>query len=176
VGDISRKKVKQPSPATKKKDIKIEKEKRKEREIETYLDLGKKTLSEKDYDKALDLAKKIQRLDPKNKSALQLKNEAYYMSGKTLFMENKYLESLNMFEHIQQDYKDVNEITAAIKIKINAQAEHHYKQGVKYFINEELKKAIEEWEKTLVFNPNHPKALKDIENAKHILEELDKLN
>jgi len=176
VGDISRKKVTPPSPAAKKKDIKIEKEKMKEKEIAAYLDLAEKRLSEKEYDKAIELTKKIQLLDPKNKSALTVKNEAYYMSGKTLYKDNKYLDSLDMLQHVQQDYKDVKKITAAIKIKINDQAEHHYKKGVKYFINEELKKAIKEWEKTLVFNPDHPKALKDIENAKHILEELEKLN
>ena len=174
-GDIYKKKIKQPSETDRKKEMKIEKEKAKKREIEKYLALAEKTLSEKKYDETLKFTKKIQRLDPDDKRSLHLENEDYYLSGKTLYKDKQYLESLNKFEHIKQDYKDVKEITATIKTKINSQAEIHYKKGVKFFINEELKKAIEEWEKTLVLNPDHPKAMKDIENAKHLLEELEKI-
>ena len=80
-----------------------------------------------------------------------------------------------MFGLIDENYKDVKEITASIKTKMKNDAEIHYKKGVKYFINEELKKAIAEWEKTLLLNPMHPKAVKDIENAKHLLMELEKI-
>jgi regulator of sirC expression with transglutaminase-like and TPR domain len=47
----------------------------------------------------------------------------------------------------------------------NRLAEVHYNTGVKYFVNDQLEKAIREWEQTLTLNPNHPKAHKDIENA-----------
>jgi len=38
-----------------------------------------------------------------------------------------------------------------------------------------LQKAVAEWEKTLILNPEHPKAKKDIENAKHLIKELEKI-
>jgi hypothetical protein len=55
------------------------------------------------------------------------------------------------------------------------QAEIHYLQGVKYFLNEELQSAIKEWETTLTLDPEHIKAKKDIKNAKSLLEKLKKV-
>jgi tetratricopeptide (TPR) repeat protein len=175
--DISKEKKKQLPSKTRQKKLKVkaEKERKRKEEIEHNITIAKKYLAEKKYDKALETTKKIRTLDPKNKNALSLENEAHYMAGKTLYMEHQYTDSLKMFENIKNDYKDVKKISASIKTQMKKEAETHYKKGVKYFINEELKKAIAEWEKTLLLNPNHPKAVKDIENAKHLLMELEKI-
>ncbi len=54
-------------------------------------------------------------------------------------------------------------------------ANSHYIKGVKYFTDEELDKAIKEWEETLDLDPNHPKAKKDIENARSLLQRLKEI-
>jgi tetratricopeptide (TPR) repeat protein len=54
-------------------------------------------------------------------------------------------------------------------------AGEHYLRGVKYFTDEELDKAIKEWETTLTLDPNHPKAKKDIENARALLQKLKEI-
>ena len=41
-----------------------------------------------------------------------------------------------------------------------------------HFVNEDLKKAIAEWETALALDPEHPKARKDLENARSLLEKL----
>jgi predicted TPR repeat methyltransferase len=53
-----------------------------------------------------------------------------------------------------------------------ARAESHYRSGVKHFLNEELEKAVAEWEKTLALNPEHRKARQDMENAQRLLDKL----
>ena len=55
------------------------------------------------------------------------------------------------------------------------QAEVHYLQGVKHFLNEELNDAINEWEKTLTLDPEHEKAKNNIQNARSLLEKLKKI-
>jgi len=55
------------------------------------------------------------------------------------------------------------------------QAEVHYAKGIRYFLVEELDKAIEEWEETLRLNSDHPKAKKDLQKALRMLENLRKL-
>jgi len=55
-----------------------------------------------------------------------------------------------------------------------AQAEVHYKKGVKHFLAQELDQAIEEWEETLQLDPEHPKAKKDLERARRMRENLKK--
>jgi tetratricopeptide (TPR) repeat protein len=54
-------------------------------------------------------------------------------------------------------------------------AEAHYIKGVKFFIEEDIEKAIQEWETTLSLEPDHPKAKKDIENARQLLQKLEKI-
>jgi hypothetical protein len=54
-------------------------------------------------------------------------------------------------------------------------AEAHYIKGVKFFVEEDVEGAIQEWETTLSLEPNHPKAKKDIENARKLLQNLEKI-
>ena len=62
-----------------------------------------------------------------------------------------------------------------VKKIIKKQAKVHYLRGVKHFLNEELKDAIKEWEKTLALEPEYKKAEKYIQNAKNLLEKLKKV-
>lgn len=57
---------------------------------------------------------------------------------------------------------------------LQEQAEIHYARGMKYFLSEELEKAIELWEETLRINPNHPNAKRDIQRARDLLKKLRK--
>ncbi|HSR13097.1 MAG TPA: hypothetical protein VLS90_16745 [Thermodesulfobacteriota bacterium] len=54
-------------------------------------------------------------------------------------------------------------------------AEAHYIEGVKFFVNEEVEKAIREWESALSLDPDHPKARKDIENGRNLLKKLENI-
>lgn len=54
------------------------------------------------------------------------------------------------------------------------QADIHYAKGVKYFLSEELEKAIKEWEEALRINPNHPNAKRDLQRARTMLKNLRK--
>ena len=89
--------------------------------------------------------------------------------------QKKYIESLGVLEKLDPTYKDVEELIENINDALEEKAEAHYRKGVKLFVNEELKKAIEEWEKTIALNPSHSKAYKDIEDAKMLLEKLEEV-
>jgi cytochrome c-type biogenesis protein CcmH/NrfG len=54
-------------------------------------------------------------------------------------------------------------------------AQVHYRNGVKHFINEDLKSAIAEWEIALAYNPNHDKARENIENARRLMQKIEAL-
>lgn len=58
---------------------------------------------------------------------------------------------------------------------LQEQADVHYAKGIKYFLSEELEKAIEQWEETLRINPNHPNAKRDLQRARNLLKNLRKL-
>ena len=61
------------------------------------------------------------------------------------------------------------------EVQLQEQAEVHYVNGIRYYLAEELDKAIEEWEETLRLNPTHPKAKKDLLKARRMLETLRKI-
>jgi peptidoglycan/xylan/chitin deacetylase (PgdA/CDA1 family) len=67
------------------------------------------------------------------------------------------------------------ETPSELNLDFKRRAEEHYRTGIKFFIKDELKMAIEEWEKTLFFNPAHQKAREDIRNARELLEKYKKL-
>lgn len=63
-----------------------------------------------------------------------------------------------------------------IQKKLNKKADSHYRTGVKYYLRENLPNAILEWKQTLKYNPQHPKAAKDIARVEKLLEKLKKVN
>jgi len=58
---------------------------------------------------------------------------------------------------------------------LQEQSDVHYARGMKYFLSEELAKAIEQWEETLRIYPNHPNAKRDLQRARNLLKNLRKL-
>lgn len=131
----------------------------------------------KKYQQAASTAEKILEYDSVNKEAMDLKNASYYEMGSMFRIEKKYAQALAMFNNVDPDYKDARHITDFLKNidKNKSRAAEHYVSGVNHYMNQDLEKAIKEWEITLILDPNHPNAQKDIENARSFLEKLNKI-
>jgi tetratricopeptide (TPR) repeat protein len=136
---------------------------------------AKRHLAQKNYDKVLPITRKILNADYMNPDATELKNAAYYEKGKELVKEGKLKQAIKMFNRVESDYKDTEKIKKSVQEDIKKEAEVHYRAGVKFYIEEKLEKAIEEWKKTLELDPKHKKAKKDLKNARHLLEKLKKV-
>ena len=136
---------------------------------------GEKLLKEKKYEESMDVAEKILSYDPSNTAAKKLIRSSFCQQGKDLLIQKKYDDALKVLDKADPDDGCVEKIRLGVKNAIKQQAEAHYIQGVKYFLNEELQNAIKEWEKTLKLNPEHDKAKKNIQNARSLLEKLKKV-
>ncbi len=123
----------------------------------------------REYHEVASLTQKILEYDPADKEAKDLLNDSFYQLGKRLSSGKRYHEALAMFNRVEPGYKDVREVIVSTKKQL---ADIHYIKGVKYFTEEELEKAIKEWDEVLLLDPNHPKAKKDIENARGLLKKL----
>jgi len=132
-------------------------------------------LKEKKYEESIDIAEKILGYDPSNKAANKLFTTSLCQQAKDLLIRKKYDDALRVLEKADPASVCVEKIRLAVKKSIKQQAEAYYIQGVKYFLNEELERAIKEWEKTLELNPGHDKAKKNIKNARSLLEKLKKV-
>jgi len=143
--------------------------------VQNVLLKGEHLLKEKKYEESMDLAEKILVYDPSNTAAKKLISTSFCQQGKDLFIQKKYDDALKVLNKADPADGCVETIRLGIKNAIKQQAEAHYIQGVKHFLNEELQSAIKEWEKTLKLNPKHDKAKKNIQNARSLLEKLNKV-
>jgi tetratricopeptide (TPR) repeat protein len=132
-------------------------------------------LKEKKYTAAIAASKNILNHAPSNKTAKDILNTALCQNGKSLLIRKKYAEAVTVLHRADPGYECVEKTLSAVKNAMKKQAEIHYLQGVKHFLNEELQDAIKEWEATLALDPGHVKAKKDIKNARSLLEKLKKV-
>lgn len=126
----------------------------------------------KSYQESASAAEKVLEYDQKNKAARELMNASYYHMGKAMSSRKNYAEAIKLFNRVDPKYKGLKAAKTAAE---KGQAEVHYLAGVKHFVNEELNRAIKEWEITLTLNPNHAKAKKDIDNARGLLQKLQQI-
>jgi tetratricopeptide (TPR) repeat protein len=124
------------------------------------------------YKETVALTQDVLSADPSNKEARELTNASYYEMGKRLHERGQYQEALAEFGRMDSGYRDSEQLIAKTKKQF---AEVRYISGVKYFTEENLDKAIEEWQETLKLNPQHPKAKGDMENAVRLQEKLKQI-
>jgi tetratricopeptide (TPR) repeat protein len=92
--------------------------------------------------------------------------------GKASSKTKNYEKAIKYYSLVDPEYKDVKRLKKGIEVKL---AETHYLQGVKYFLKEEIVKAIHEWDITVALNPDHTKAKSDMEQAKKILKRVEEI-
>jgi tetratricopeptide (TPR) repeat protein len=128
------------------------------------------------HEKVLQSTALVLSIDPSNIEAADLKNAALYQIAAGLQQQHRYLEALATLKKLDPRYKGVQKDIAAVKAQIKKEAEENYRLGVNFFVNEEIGKAIETWEKTLILDPQHPKARQDIEKARRLLKKLKEVD
>ena len=124
------------------------------------------------FKETVSITEDILSIDPSNKQARGLTNASYYQMGKMLSAQKKYEEALGQWSRVDPGFRDISELIASVKRQF---AEVHYVNGIKYYTEEKLDMAIQEWEETLKLNPQHPKAKGDIENAAKLLQKLKEI-
>ncbi len=143
--------------------------------VEQKLSRAKASLENKKYDAVLKGIESILSHNPKNKEALALKNAACYGLGKEMESKGRYYNALNWFTLVDSEYPDIKETISLVRTKMQYAADVYYRKGVRHFVDEDLQKAIQQWEKALEINPDHQKAKADIQKAKTLLKELNQL-
>jgi tetratricopeptide (TPR) repeat protein len=132
-------------------------------------------LQAKAYTNALTVARLVLEYDPSNAKAGELVNRIVCDHGNALVEEQKYEEAMAVLAQGDERSYCISETKAAIQTHLKQQAETHYLLGVKYFLLEDLQQAINEWEIAVKLDPEHDKARSGIQNARHLLEQLDKV-
>lgn len=103
-------------------------------------------------------------------------NSELFKKGEMLYSQQKYLEALRLFREIDPQHEGVQAAIANVLEVIGIQAEIHYKRGVKFFVEDNLAGAIQEWRQTIAYEPDHSKAVDNIIKASQLLRKVEALN
>lgn len=154
----------------------VEKPKAPVLDVDRELATARKLLAEEEFAAAAALMDKVLRQEPANSDARSLADQAHYENGKRLHLAQRYRDALEAFKQVSPGYRDTDAFLNVIRQQLEMEAETHYRLGVKHFVNEDLTKAIAEWQQALELNPDHQKAAQDIENARELLKKLQKVD
>lgn len=168
---------KQVSPDHKGRDQAIAKARShiKQLALEEKLSLAQEHLRNNAWEGVLNATEEILDHDPGNTQAKMLFSNASYNLGKLMLNRGQVAKAVALLNRIDPSYEDTGQLLSLARARMKSQAETHYRDGVKHFINEDLEMAIKDWKKALELNPEHPKARQDIENAERLLDKLKAL-
>ncbi len=141
-------------------------------DLEENLEKARLYLDSKRFSQALAMTSKIREHEPENIEAMDIENAVYHQIAQEFERFGKYSDALNTMLKVQSDNQSTKSYITHLRQLVKDKADQHYRRGVRYFVNEELEKAIKEWERTLAIDPKNEMAQKDIGNAKSLLEKL----
>jgi tetratricopeptide (TPR) repeat protein len=144
-------------------------------DIEENLEKARIFMESKRFSQALAITSKIREQDPENLGATEIDNAVYHQIAQEFERFGKYTEALNTMLKVKSDIQLTNSYISHLRLLVKDEADKHYRLGVRYFVEEELEKAIQEWERTLAIDPTNEMAQKDIGNAKNLLEKLQQI-
>ena len=140
--------------------------------LEDSLSIARLYLDTKRFSQALAVTSKIREKEPDNLEATEIENAVYHQIAQEFERFGNYTDALKTILKVRSDNQSTKSYISHLTLKVKEKADQHYRSGVRFFVNEELEKAIKEWEKTLVIDPTNEMAQKDILNAKSLLEKL----
>jgi len=112
--------------------------------------------------------------EPADEGADEARNAANYRIGTAHYRQKEYRESLKALKTVDIGYRDTKDLLVGIE-NILHEADKHYAEGVRRFVQQDPEGALREWETTLRLDPGHPQAGKDIEKARRLNEKIKTL-
>ncbi|WP_319522631.1 hypothetical protein [uncultured Desulfosarcina sp.] len=147
----------------------------KQRQFSLDLNNAREMFDQGRYGLCLDQAEMLMRRAPDNLETARLAAEARYRLALEYFDHQRYREARAVLENMEEDHEAGTALKATVHDRLVELAQVHYRNGVKHFINEDLNKAIAEWEIALDCDPDHAKARENIENARRLLQKIETL-
>jgi len=135
--------------------------------------LAKQLFEKGNYNKVIPITQAMIEKNPDDPEVMKLYNYSCYYEGKNLFKKKQFIPAMKMLSQVTMDLKGIDQLKSDLRIAMQNQSEIYYRRGVTFFVNEDLEKAIAEWEKALALAPENQKARKAIENASNLLQKLE---
>jgi tetratricopeptide (TPR) repeat protein len=140
----------------------------------------------RDWNRAVGEFDKALGFDPKNKMALQKREEALSQSGiqqlleqaQVYYSQSQFLQAIEFYRRIlERDpaHPAAHARLAECQRQLNSQVEKYFERGLRLYAVDDYEGAIREWDKVLNIDPTHKQSLDYKQRARQQLETLRKL-
>lgn len=102
-------------------------------------------------------------------------NGELFRRGEQLAGQGRHLEALETLQKIDPVDDRAQQLIDTLRSTLKVQAEEHFKEGVRLFVEENLTGAVGEWETTLRLDPNHPHAAQSLATARTLLQRVEEI-
>ena len=127
------------------------------------------------FAQCLDQSEALLERAPDRHEVAELVAEARYRLALDHYDHQRYLSARAVLADMEIGHAAGAALKETVQTRLVSLAQIHYRNGVKHFINEDLKKAIAEWETALACDPSHTKARENIANARRLQQKLEAL-
>ncbi len=128
-----------------------------------------------EYQQSLDILERLLEETPDSVDARDLASEARYRLALDHVDHKRFVEARKVLEKADEGHQASMALNETVRTRLASLAQIHYRNGVKHFINEDLKSAIDEWEIALACDPNHDNARENIDNARRLMQKIETL-
>lgn len=146
-----------------------------ERQIGIDLENARTQFDQGHYRRSLDLAESVLQKAPDLADARDLTAESRYRLALDHVDRQQFLKAREVLEQADEKHQASLTLKQTVRTRLFQQAQIHYRNGVKHFINEDLQAAIAEWEMALRCDPQLEKARENIDNARRIMKKFEKM-
>ena len=143
--------------------------------VATYRDAGLQLFHEKKYDEAVIEFKKVVNADPQDFETQEYLFKAHAKSAQNLMKEKQYRAADQQLQACLNFKTDCLQCLPTIKQCEDAYKELHYQLGIRYFGEEKLEDAINEWQLVQKYDPNYKQVQENIRRAEKISTKIQQL-
>lgn len=146
-----------------------------QRQVSLDLAKAQNKFDQGQFEQCIDQVEALLKKTPDNGEASDLATEARYRLALSHVEHQRYLDARAVLDNTDKNHAASAALRAKVHSRLVRLAQMHYRNGVKHFINEDLRSAITEWEKALACNPDLTKARENIENARRLRKKIDSM-
>jgi tetratricopeptide (TPR) repeat protein len=141
-------------------------------EINPLLMTAREALEKGEYQVALADVDRLLSGNQHHADGVELKKAILYGLGKNQLARRQYDDSFQTLTQLARLGPGYQDSPALLRQARDRAAQQHYSQGLQLFREEKLQEAITQWKQVLEYEPEHPNAKRNIDQAERLLKNL----
>lgn len=113
---------------------------------------------EGEYMTAIREFEKIKSRYPKDEDIKLYLNSSYYNMGISWFSKNDFRKALSWFTKVNKGFERVDDFIKKCRENLRGSTEELFRNGLRFYKNNDYKEAAEEWKSVLEIDPGHKQA------------------